>query len=377
MFSIANIARWRFDVWFAIPIVILILIGLVMLYSLGLGEESITKTSFFKQAVFVPVGFLLLLIVSFIDYRWYNHYARYLYLFSVILLGSVLIFGEKFRGTRGWFEIGNVVWQPVELVKIIWVIWLAHFFSTTDYRARPIYALLVSFLHLFITAGLTILQPDLGSALLFIGTWALVIVMLSFPWRYIISILLTFCVIAFFGWFFMLADFQQERIKTFLNPERDPLGSGYNVRQSIIAIGAGEFFGRGIAEGTQSQLRFLPESQTDFIFSVIGEELGFVGVIIVLAAWAVIFWRLYVIGRHARDSFSSLMILGFLIMLGSQVLVNIGMTLGLLPVTGLGLPFVSYGRSSLLSTFLLFGIIINIARSVRIGSLERSEILRM
>src|SRR3989338_347508 len=112
MFSIANIARWRFDVWFAIPIVILILIGLVMLYSLGLGEESITKTSFFKQAVFVPVGFLLILIVSFIDYRWYNHYARYLYLFSVILLGSVLIFGEKFRGTRGWFEFGSVVWQP-------------------------------------------------------------------------------------------------------------------------------------------------------------------------------------------------------------------------------------------------------------------------
>jgi rod shape determining protein RodA len=210
-------------------------------------------------------------------------------------------------------------------------------------------------------------QPDLGSAALLIVTWLGLVFLLSFKRKYIIGLLVILLAISFISWSFILADYQKDRISTFINPQSDPLGSGYNVRQSIIAIGAGELWGRGIAQGTQSQLRFLPESHTDFIFAVIGEELGFVGVIAVITAWLFIFIRMYSLGTRTRDNFSSIALAGFVIIIGSQVIVNIGMNVGLLPVTGLGLPFVSYGRSSLLATFIAFGIIMNIGRSVRKG----------
>lgn len=167
------------------------------------------------------------------------------------------------------------------------------------------------------------------------------------------------------SWFFLFADYQKERIASFFNPQADPFGSGYNVQQSIIAVGSGKLWGRGITEGTQSQLRFLPESQTDFIFAVIGEELGFIGLFIVVASWIFIFWRLYSIAMRSDDNFSSVLIAGFMAWLFVQFIINIGMNVGLFPVTGIGLPLVSYGRSSLLSIFIVLGIVMNISRSAR------------
>lgn len=363
-----KLSGWQFDLWLIIPMLVLMVVGLVILYSLGLSVGTGEFTNFYRQLWFVPFGLFIFLAVSFLDYRWYYHYAKFIYWFAAALLVAVLLFGESFRGTTGWFVWSGIVWQPVEIVKIFWVIWIAYYFVASNYKEHPIRTLVTSLLHLGILVGLIFLQPDLGSALLFIVSWFFVLFLLSFPRKYLMGLIVVFVIMAMVGWFFIFADYQKERVRTFVNPEADPLGSGYNVRQSIIAIGAGQFWGRGVAQGTQSQLRFLPESQTDFIVAVIGEELGFVGMVIVLASWLLIFWRMYNIGVRTVDNFSSILMAGILALFGSQVVINIGMSLGLFPITGLGLPLVSYGRSSLLSTLIAFGIVVNISRSVRAGS---------
>jgi rod shape determining protein RodA len=203
---------------------------------------------------------------------------------------------------------------------------------------------------------LVLMQPDFGSASVLIGTWFIILICAGLPWRMLLGAIVVFAAIFAVGWQFFFADYQQARILSFIDPSRDPLGQGYNVTQAIIAIGSGGLFGSGLGFGTQSQLKFLPESQTDFIFAVIGEELGFVGVCIVLLSFGVIFFR---IRRHvvlSRDDFANLLLLGSGAVIFLQFFVNVAMNLGLFPVTGIGLPFVSYGGSSLLAMFALAGI---------------------
>ena len=354
-----------FDVYLVAPMAILLAISLTVLYSLGLGQEGVGLSNFYNQLLFLPIGLVLFGIVSFLNYRWYYQYARTLYAIGVAILLAVLFFGQTIRGTTGWLDFGLITWQPVEVVKIVWIIWLAYYFVKIDFRESPFRTLATSIIHLSVLVGLIVLQPDFGSAMLLVATWGILLVLLSFPKRYLAGLFLGFITILFVSWFFLFADYQKERIVTFLNPQVDPLGSGYNVRQSIIAIGSGELWGRGISEGTQSHLRFLPESQTDFIFAVVGEELGFIGLSIVVASWLVILWRMYSIGIRSDDNFSSVLIAGIMAWLFVQLIINIGMNVGLLPVTGIGLPLVSYGRSSLLVTFVALGIVMNISRSAR------------
>jgi rod shape determining protein RodA len=320
---------FSFDVYLVAPMAILIAISLTVLYSLGLGIDGNGLGNFYNQLFFIPVGLFVFGIVSFVNYRWYYQYAPYLY------------------------------------IKVFWVIWLAYFFVKTDFRTTPIRTLFISILYLGILVSLIAFQPDFGSAMLLVATWGIILLLLAYPKKYLAALFVGFFALLFFSWFFLFADYQKERIGTFFNPQADPLGSGYNVRQSIIAVGSGQLWGRGIGEGTQSHLRFLPESQTDFIFAVIGEELGFIGLIIVVASWLVIFWRIYSIGIRSDDNFSSVLLAGIMAWLFTQLIINIGMNVGLLPVTGIGLPLVSYGRSSLLVTFIALGIVMNISRSAR------------
>ena len=203
-------------------------------------------------------------------------------------------------------------------------------------------------------------QPDLGSAMILFLTWLAMVLLLPVPKKTILAIFLIILVLAAGAWLFVLQDYQKDRLLTFVQPQRDPLGSGYNVRQSVVAVGSGQVLGRGLALGSQSQLNFLPEQETDFIFAVIAEELGFVGAGLLLLLFASLFLRLYKIARETRDDFGNFLCLGIITYLTIQTFINIGMNLGIAPVTGIPLPLVSYGGSSLVSILIALGIVLNV-----------------
>jgi len=208
---------------------------------------------------------------------------------------------------------------------------------------------------------LVLLQPDFGSASILVGIWAFFLLYAGIPWRYVIVLALAGGIAFLIGWNFFFAEYQRSRVLTFLDPGSDPLGEGYNVTQAIIAVGSGQWLGSGLGFGTQSQLKFLPESQTDFIFAVVAEELGFLGTALLLGAFIFVFSRLFRLAHKATDDFTCYLILGISSLLFLQFFVNVGMNLGLFPVTGIGLPFVSYGGSSLVVMLMLFAIVQSVA----------------
>ena len=282
--------------------------------------------------------------------------------------------GSTIRGTRGWFSLGWASFQPVELAKIFLIIILADIYSR---QARTIN----QFKHLFLIGLVALLpfilaasQPDFGSAMVLFFIWLISFFLVTKNKKHIILVLASVVLLFSAAWFFIFQDYQQDRIKAFVNPAFDPLGRGYNVRQSIIAVGAGRLTGRGLGFGSQSQLKFIPESQTDFIFSVIAEELGFVGVVMVLALFLFLFYRLYKIALLSPDDFGLFLVVLIAILIFIHSFVNIGMGLGLLPVTGISLPFVSYGGSFMVVMLILIGLVLNIykagliSRKQKIGS---------
>jgi len=205
------------------------------------------------------------------------------------------------------------------------------------------------------------LQPDLCSALVLLGIWFILLVLTGLDKKYYIFLIIISVLVSTIAWNFFFADYQQDRIKSFLSPTADPQGSGYNVSQAIIAIGSGNLFGRGLGAGSQSQLRFIPESQTDFLFAVIAEELGLFGVVLVLGLWAVIFYRLIIIAKRARDDFGMFTVLGIAAVFFLHLFINVGMNMGIMPVTGISLPFLSYGGSFLAVCMLLVGVAESVA----------------
>lgn len=338
-------------------------LGLVAIYSVALGSSSgADLLNFKKQAVFAGAGMLLLLGVAWLaDYRALARLSVAAFALSCALLVAVLAFGSTIRGTTGWFSLGFFAFQPVEIVKICVIIFLAKFFSDKARLITDLRYVGASGAGVIVIMGLVLLQPDFGSALIIGAIWG-GFTLLSGMRRGHILMLAAMAVIAgLVLWFFIFAEFQRDRVRVFLDPSLDPLGRGYNVTQALIAIGSGGFFGKGIGFGSQSQLKFLPESQTDFIFAVIGEEMGFAGVLLVTALYGVVFARLLAIARASRDNFGTYIVLGAGLVLFSHITINMGMNLGLLPVTGLTLPFVSYGGSSLLANMLLIGLAESVA----------------
>jgi len=254
--------------------------------------------------------------------------------------------------------------QPAEFAKLGLVIFSAWWISKQARRFDRWQFILTSGFFTLLLAGIIMLQPDLGSALVLFGIWFGLLFLTGTKKRYIFFLIGVGVAVALFAWFFLFKLYQQERLLTFIDPARDPLGAGYNVTQSIIAIGSGRFLGRGLGFGSQSQLHFLPEAQTDFIFSVIAEELGFVGAFIVLLFYFLLLWRLLVVSKKCTDDFSAYLILGVMLLFFIQIIINIGGSTGFLPVTGVTLPFLSYGGSSLLINFLLLGVAESTVRSV-------------
>lgn len=352
-----------------LPVVVLVLtfIGLATIYSIDLSRGE-TLQYFPTQTVALILGCIVMLAASMIHVTVYQSSARLAYIGSLALLAGVLVFGVTIRGTTGWFRFGGFSFQPSEIAKvalILFLAWLIHRYGRQFHTPR---FLVASAMVMLLPVGLIMLQPDLGSALILGGIWFLFLFFVGVQKRYIALIIGMGALVATVGWMFLFADYQKERLLTFIDPSRDALGSGYNVTQSIIAIGSGKLFGRGLGFGSQSQLHFLPEAQTDFIFAVIAEELGFVAVLVVFGLYFILLWRLMFLARQAQDDFRAFIVLGIALLFFIQVLINVGATVGLLPVTGVTLPFLSYGGSSLIINFLLIGIAESVARSTRNAS---------
>lgn len=339
---------------------ILILFGLAAIYSVDLSRDT-ELLNVKKQLIASVIGLVCLFVLATSNYKLLRNYSLILYAIGVIVLVSVLAFGTTVRGSRGWFVFEWVSVQPVEFMKVALIVALAAYFSQ---RARSYYSYREFFESLVIVSipiGLVLLQPDLGSAFVLSGIWGCMSLLAGMRARFFAPLVFFVSCVFFLGWQFFFADYQRARIFAFFNPQLDPLGQGYNVNQAMIAIGAGEWFGRGLGFGSQSQLKFLPESHTDFIFAVIAEELGFIGILFLLGAFFFFFLRAFRQIQRSRDGFTSMLVIGIASVFFLQILVNVGMNLGLFPVTGIGLPLVSYGGSSLILFLSLVGILEGVA----------------
>lgn len=338
-------------------VIFLVAFGLMALYSIESVSEDPNFENFSKQLIFVGVGIIFLIFFSLLDYRYLKSYSLVLLGFGIIVLLLVLFTGTTIRGTRGWlFIFGEQGFQPVEIMKIILIIVLAKFFSDWQVAVTNLKNLVKIFLVASPIIILVLFQPDFGSAAILIAIFLGILLLTKIKKTYVVGIFILLVIIVVTSWLFVLKDYQKERVLTFLDPARDPWGSGYNIKQSIIAVGSGNLFGRGLGLGPQSRLNFLPAQETDFIFAVIAEELGFIGATLLLIFFTILIYRLFKITRQTRDDFGRLLMSGIIIYLFAQTVMNIGMNVGILPIAGVPLPLVSYGGSSLITTFLILGI---------------------
>ena len=336
---------------------LLICFSLAALYSIAISFDEPNFGNFSKQITFAIIGFAVLFIVSFIDYRLWQEYSSIFYGFVGILLIGVLFFGTTVRGTTGWYSLLGFNFQPVELAKIALVAFLAWFLSKHTGQIKELKTLVAtggSVLLLFI---LVMFQPDFGSGIILFSIWILMMIFAGMNKKHLVVLIIGGLVSFIIGWMFLFAPYQKDRITTFFNPQSDPYGRGYQASQAVTAVGAGGLYGRGLGFGSQSQLKFLPASQTDFIFAVIAEELGFLGISLVLFFWGVIFYRLIRAAKMMKDNFSLFFILGTSALFFIHLIINVGMNIGIVPVTGISLPFLSYGGSFLLTSLLLIGIV--------------------
>lgn len=351
----------RFDWVLLLTALTLTSVGLVVMYGIGISRPDVDLFTFQKQIVALGIGLAIVAGFVLLDYRQMRGLALIVYAFGLLSLGGVLVFGQTVRGTRGWYVVGGLSFQPVELAKICLILFLASYLVRYVHEKIPWHAIMGSLVATLGYTFLVLVQPDFGSAMVMLILWTFTILFVGLPWRSLLILFLVGSVSCVLVWSFGLQDYQKNRFMAFINPSLDERGAGYNVAQARIAIGSGGLFGKGIGEGTQSRLRFLPEAATDFSFAVIGEELGFLGITFVLGLFGLLFHRLFRIIRHAEDDFATIALFGIGTVFLVHVLVNAGMNLGLMPVTGIPLPFLSAGPSFLVVAFVAIGIAESVA----------------
>ncbi|OQY25197.1 MAG: rod shape-determining protein RodA [Desulfobacteraceae bacterium 4572_35.2] len=351
----------NFD-WTLLALVLLAAaVGIANLYSSTSSWNLSGLPIYMKQTYWLAIGFSIAITLTILSYRHLEHMAAITYIGCVSLLASVLIFGKTSMGATRWIDLGFFNLQPSEVMKVVIIIALAAYFSQHEsnegYRLKE---LIAPGLLLSVPVILTMKQPDLGTAmlLLFIGTTMALFAGIR---RYALTILALLSSCAMTGGWFLLHGYQKDRIRTFLNPERDPLGTGYHIIQSKIAVGSGGLWGKGFMQGTQSQLSFLPERHTDFAFSVFAEEWGLLGCILLLSLYLAIVLRGIYIARKADSSFGMYLAIGVTAMIFWHIIVNLGMVIGLLPVVGVPLPLFSYGGTSIVTTMIGCGLLLNIS----------------
>lgn len=338
-----------------IPVLILLIISLSTLF-------SIDQAFFRSQFSFVIISFAALIFFSQINGQILKSYAIPIYIVSIILLLFIFFLGIESRGSVRWLEIFGFRFQFSEILKPFLAISLASFLS--DRRDYSFSTFAICFIALFPIVLLIFLQPDLGNALIYGGVLLLSLIIYGFPIKYFLTLFITWIATLPFFWF-ILHDYQRQRILVFLNPSHDPLGKSYNAIQAIIAVGSGSIIGEGLGQGTQSVLRFLPEHHTDFIFATISEEFGFIGAMIIILCFAFLLYRIYTIYLSQSDPFPQMFTIVVFFLIFIHFFINAGMNVGLLPVVGVTMPFVSYGGASLLSNFILLGLLFGINRSER------------
>jgi rod shape determining protein RodA len=352
----------NFD-WVLLGLLVLIgTISVLNLYSATFPIRDAGGTQILmKQIYWYLMGFSLLIIMTAFDYHSLERLAWYIYIFTIVLLVLVLIIGRVSSGSQRWLNLGVINLQPSELAKISLVIILAQFFSThgeyPEYRLRDLWQ---PFVLILLPCGLILKEPDLGSALVLAIICFSIILIMKIRWVSLLLLSGTFLSLVPLVWL-TLKEYQKKRIFTFLNPEGDPLGAGYHIIQSKIAVGSGLLIGKGFLKGTQTRLKFLPENHTDFAFSVWAEEWGFIGSIFLLTLYlCLIVWGIN-IAKNSKDKFGSILAIGITAIVFWQLFINVSMTIGLMPVVGIPLVLFSYGGSSVLSTMLGMGLLMNIS----------------
>lgn len=339
------------DLLITLPIILLLSLGILVIYS---SDPRLA----ISQLIFAVLGLGLYWVLSFLDFDSYSHYINYLYIGILILLVVVFIVGIETRGSSRWIQLWNFQFQPSEFAKPILILFLAKFWLDHSTSWQNIFKSLLLVLPI---VGFIFKQPDLGTALTLMAIWVMMLIGSNVSGVKFVAMSLVSIALIPATWLF-LKDYQKARIISFLSPDRDPLGIGYNVIQSTIAVGSGQLTGRGLGRGTQSRLRFLPEFRTDFMFASIAEEFGFVVSILVLILYGLLVARSFLIAGGINSKAGSLLILGVLGMMFFQIMVNIGMNIGLVPVTGITLPLLSYGGSSLVATLISLSFIPAAAR---------------
>lgn len=338
--------------------ILLTLLGIVLLGTAG--ETTGARALAVRQALFAAVGIGLVFIIGSVHYSVFRSLAAPLYVAVVLLVLLTLIQGHQIRGVAAWIVIGGAQLQPSELLKVALVVVLARLTGSLTTPVLSVRNLFTAIGMVGLPLALVLRQPDLGMAALLLLSAVGMILVAGLSRAQKVALAAATVLVCVIGWGTLLADYQKERILVFLNPQRDPLGSGYTALQARTAFGSGGVLGRGLGWGPQSRLNFLPEAHTDFVFARIGEELGLVGVMVVLALFGVLFSRILRAARRTSDTFGRSLAVGSVLTMLAGLAVNAGMNIGLLPVTGVPLPFVSYGGSSLLASSLLLGLSLSV-----------------
>jgi rod shape determining protein RodA len=333
---------------------LLVLVGLAMMVSAGSGQGIFSGLAI-RQTAALGVSLIVFFGLTRIPYHAWRRWALPVYIAGMLGLLIVTALGQVVRGTVSRLEFFGWQIQPSEFMKIGLVVMLAWLFSR--YRNIRFQVVLGSAVIALVPVAFVVAEPDMGMAALLLGLWVGMLMFSGLPWRNMLMLAVIGVGLAVVGWQTVLLPYQKDRIATFLNPQADPLAAGYNVTQSVIAFGSGQLFGRGLGHGPQSQLKFLPERHTDFILASLGEELGFMGVVLVVGLYCTLLWRIVVIAQRTNDVFGQLLCIGVFFVLLTGFAVSAGMNIGLLPVTGIPLPLLSYGGSNLLATFFLLGIV--------------------
>jgi len=351
----------NFDWVLLLTVLLLAGIGIVNLFSATASWNSTTTPLYLKQLLWLSGGVLIALIICLFDYRHLEYFAVHFYGLSIGMLIYVLLMGKTTMGATRWIDLGFFNLQPGEVVKIAVILLLARYFGkTANSFGYGLFELWKPTLWLLLPVVLVLKEPDLGTAVMVVAIAATMLLFAGLKRGTLIGLGFIGALIAVVGWF-GLHDYQRARIRTFMNPEADPLGSGYHIIQSKIAVGSGGFFGKGFIQGTQSQLSFLPERHTDFAFSVFAEEWGFAGSLVLLFLYLfLIVWGLYV-ARRAADRFGLFLAVGVTAMIFWHIVVNLGMVIGLLPVVGVPLPLFSYGGTSMVTTMIGVGLLMNVS----------------
>ena len=342
-----------------VPAIVISAAGLVTM-------NSFTGDNFFfnRQIIWLAISIVVSILASLVDWRFLRQTKSVVILFVVSNLTLIFLFvaGTVVRGAQSWFSLGIISFQPSDFMKLILVLLLAKYFTRRHIEIAHIRHIIVSGVYTFIPFVLILLQPDFGSAVIIFLIWLGMVLVSGISKKHLLAVATVVFISFSVLWSSVFQDYQKERIISFIHPLADIQGTGYNAYQSTIAVGSGGIFGKGLGYGTQSRLQFLPEYETDFIFASFAEEWGFVGVLILAMLFGIMLWKILYLSMRGASNFETLFGLGVVIIFISHIFINVGMNIGLLPVTGISIPFMSYGGSHLLAEFLAIGILMGMRR---------------